>query len=238
MLDIELKEKPAEKATIIEGFPGFGFVSTIATEFLVKHLNAKPIGKITSQKLEPVAAIHQNEVLNPLQIFYDKKSNIIIVQALVPVNGLEWEIAETIAEFAKKVKAKEIISLEGVSSQAEAKSQQVFFFSKNDVKKKSMQQLKIPALEEGIIIGVTGALLMKSSDIPLSCFFVETHSKLPDNNGAAKLIQTVDGYLGLKIDYKPLVEKAKEFEAKIKNILSQLSATQDQKEKKELTYMG
>jgi predicted ATP-grasp superfamily ATP-dependent carboligase len=76
------------------------------------------------------------------------------------------------------------------------------------------------------------------TELPLSCFFVETHSKLPDNNGAAKLIKSLDAYLGLKVDYKPLFAKAKEFEEKIKSLLSQLSTTQDQKEKKELTYMG
>ncbi len=237
MLDLSLEKRPAEKATIIEGFPGFGFVSTIATEFLIKHLDAKPIGKISSNKLEPVAAIHKNEILNPLQIFYDKKSNIVIVQALVPVDGLEWEIAETIADFAKKIKAKEIISLEGVSSQVGVKNPQVFFFSNLKNKNKPTQQLKLPPLEEGIIVGVTGALLIKS-DLPLSCFFVETNSKLPDNTGAANLIKTLDHYLGLNIDYKPLLEKAKEFEDKIRGILSQLNATKDQKQKKDLTYMG
>ena len=237
MLRIDLKEKPLEKATIIEGFPGFGFVSTIATEFLIKHLDAKPIGKIVSNKLEPVAAIHKSEVLNPLQIFYSKKENIIIVQALIPVDELEWEIAETIADFAKKIKAKEIIGLEGVSSPTETKDSKVFFFTRDKNKKKFSQQLNIPPLEEGIIIGVTGALLMKT-ELPLSCFFVETHSKLPDNAGAAKLIKTLDAYLNLKVDYKPLFEKAKEFEDKLRGLLSQLSETKDQKEKKELAYMG
>ncbi|MEM4703250.1 MAG: PAC2 family protein [Candidatus Pacearchaeota archaeon] len=237
MLQIELEEKPAEKSTIIEGFPGFGFVSTIATEFLIKHLDAKPIGKIISTKLEPVAAIHKNEVLNPLQIFYAKKQNLVIVQALVPVDGLEWEIAETISDLAKKIKAKEIISLEGVSSPLELKESKVFFFSRAKGKKKFSQQLKIPPLEEGIIIGVTGALLMKT-DLPLSCFFVETHSKLPDNAGAAKLIKVLDMYLGLKVDYRPLLEKAKEFENKLKNILSQMTTVKSEKQKKDLTYMG
>ncbi|MEM1535994.1 MAG: PAC2 family protein [Candidatus Pacearchaeota archaeon] len=236
-MKIELKEKPQENAVIIEGFPGFGFVSTIATQFLIKHLNAKPIGRIVSEKLEPIATIHNNEVLDPLQIFYAKKENLVIVQALVPVDELEWEIADTISELAKKIKAKEIIGLEGVTSSFEGKESKVFFFSRIKEKRKLSQQLKIPPLQEGIIIGVTGALLMKK-DIPLSCFFVETHSKLPDNAGAAKLIKTLDAYLNLKVDYKPLLERAKEFEDKLKKILSQITTTKDQKEKKELTYMG
>ncbi|MCS7134665.1 MAG: PAC2 family protein [Candidatus Pacearchaeota archaeon] len=237
MLKIELKEKPKENAVLIEGFPGLGFVSTIATEFLIKHLNAKPIGKIFSTKLEPVAAIHKNEVLHPLQIFYSKNENIVIVQAIVPVDGLEWEIADAILKLAKKIKAKEIISLEGVSSPIQTKDSKVFFFSKWKEKNKILQKFNIPQLEEGIIIGVTGALLM-TSNIPLSCFFVETHSKLQDNAAAAKLIEALDMYLNLKVDYTPLLEKAREFEEKLKKILSSVTATKDQKEQKELTYMG
>lgn len=237
MLRIELKEKPKEGATIIEGFPGLGFVSTIATQFLIKHLGAKPIGKIVSTKIEPVATIHKNEVLYPLQIFYSKKENIVILQALVPVDGLEWEIADTIVKLAKKIKAKEIIGLEGVSSPTETKESKVFFFSREERNKKLLKKLDFPQLEEGIIIGVTGALLM-NSEVPLSCFFVETHSRLPDNVGAAKLIQALDMYLNLKVDYTPLIEKAKEFENKLKKILTQFTTTKEQKEKRELTYMG
>jgi len=237
MLTIDLKAKPAEKAVIIEGFPGFGFVSTIATEFLIKHLDAKPIGTIASTKLEPVAAIHNNQVLNPLQIFYDKKNNIVIVQALVPVDKLEWEIADTISDLAKRIKAKEIVSLEGVSSPMDAKSSKVFYYTSLKNKRTFDQTLKLPPLEEGIIVGVTGALLMKTQT-PLSCFFVETHSKLPDNAGAARLVKTLDSYLGLDVDYKPLLAKAKEFEGKIKKLLGQMSSIKEQKQKKDLDYMG
>jgi predicted ATP-grasp superfamily ATP-dependent carboligase len=51
-MNLDLKEEP-KNPTIIEGFPGFGFVSTIATEFLIKHLKAKKIGKINRLKNKP-----------------------------------------------------------------------------------------------------------------------------------------------------------------------------------------
>ena len=34
---IELKKRP-KRVTILEGFPGFGLVATIATEFLIQQL--------------------------------------------------------------------------------------------------------------------------------------------------------------------------------------------------------
>lgn len=132
---IELDERP-QKPIIIEGFPGFGFVSTIATEFLIRHLGAKPIGRITSDKITPVAAIHKTSLIYPLEIFYDKKTNIVLVQAVTPVDGLEWEIADTLVRLAKELKAKEFIGLEGVASTAQIKDPQVFYYASREEKKR------------------------------------------------------------------------------------------------------
>lgn len=234
---IELDERP-ERPIIIEGFPGFGFVSTIATEFLIKHLNAKPIGRIMSEKLTPVAAIHKSSLIYPLEIFYDKKTNILLVQAVTPVDGLEWEIADTLIRLAKELKAKEFIGLEGVSSPNQAKEPELFYYTNRENKNKQLSQLNISPLDEGIIIGVTGALIMKMKETPLSCFFVETYSDLPDNKGAAQLIKVLDNYLGLTIDPKPLLQKAKEFETKLKELFTKLSEVKIEKEKKKLSYTG
>ena len=235
---IEFTDEKPKGPIIIEGFPGFGFVSTIATEYIISHLNAKPIGRIVSDKLLPVAALHKNEVIYPLEIFYDKKTNIIIVQAVTPVEGLEWRLADVIVELAKQVNAKEIVGLEGVASQEEIEKANVFFYTNREEKKKSLAEINIEPLQEGIIIGVTGALLMKVQDVPFSCFFVETHTGLPDNKAASKLIETLDKYLGLTIDPKPLVEKAKEVEEKLKGLLTRIQQTKAVKEKKKLSYMG
>ena len=45
-------------------------------------------------------------------------------------------------------------------------------------------------------MGVSGALLLKA-EVPLSCFFAETHSSLPDSRAAAKIIEVLDKYLYL-----------------------------------------
>jgi len=238
-MKIELTQKPAPNAVIIEGFPGFGFVSTIATQYIVKHLNAKPIGRIISDKISPLIAIHNNEIIEPLQILYDKGKNIILVQALIPVDGIEWDIAETIIELAKQIKAKEIIGLEGVASQELSENPKVFFFTNDGAKRKKFQEMNINDLNEGIIVGVTGALLMKIKEgLDFTCFFVESHSQLPDNNAASKLIEILDKYINLGIDFKPLKEQAKQFEGKLKELMAKLKDVKVEKEKKSLSYTG
>ena len=110
-MEIQLDEKPKRGAVIIQGFPGFGLVSTIATEFLIDHLKAKRIGKIRSNKISPVIALHNGELLEPLGVFYDSKNNIIIVRAISPVKDVEWELTESLTKFSNEIKAKEIISI-------------------------------------------------------------------------------------------------------------------------------
>ena len=98
----ELKTKP-KSPIIVEGFPGFGLVGTIATEYLIKHLDAKPIGYIRIPEIPPVIAVHQGTAIEPLGIFYSKKHNLVILHALANVTGLEWEVSELLVKMAKEL---------------------------------------------------------------------------------------------------------------------------------------
>jgi uncharacterized protein len=235
-MQLQLKKRP-KNPVIIEGFPGFGLVGTIATEFLVKHLDAEQIGFIRMDEVPPVIAVHQGKPVEPLSIFYSKKYNLIVLHALSSVQGYEWELAELLRKLSKELKAKEVISLEGVGSpeQKQKGAARVFFTGKNG---KKLKNYGAQPLHEGIIMGVTGALLLKK-DMALTCLFAETHSNLPDSRAAAKLIEILDKYLGLKVDYKPLIEKADRFEGKIKDLMKKTqSATIQQAEKKKQSYFG
>jgi len=233
-MEIILEKKP-KNPTIIEGFPGFGFVSTIATEFLVEHLGAKQIGRIESNHIMPMVAMHNSRIIEPLGIFYDSKNNLVIFHAITNVGGLEWEIADKLAVLCKELKPKEIISLEGVASNSD--EGRAFFYSNISKSNDLFKKIKIEPLKEGIIMGVTGALLLNAK-CPLSAIFVETHSQLPDSKAAAKIIEVLDKYLNLKIDYRPLLAKAEQFESKIKSIMEQSNKSKEEKEKKELSYFG
>ena len=73
-MKIELTKKP-QGVTIIEGFPGFGLVGTISTEFLLDHLDTKKIGHIWFSEMNPMVAVHDKEIVDPLGIFYNKQYN-------------------------------------------------------------------------------------------------------------------------------------------------------------------
>tara|TARA_Y100000310_G_scaffold336835_1_gene422410 strand:- start:22 stop:732 length:711 start_codon:yes stop_codon:yes gene_type:complete len=236
-MEIELTKKP-RKPTIIGGFPGFGLVGMIATEYLINHLDTIEIGRIWSNKLPAIVAIQDSELVQPLQIFYNKKYNLVIVQGLAAMHGSEWEISEAVAKLAMDLKAKEIITLEGIGSAAGGDA--LYAYS-TDAKKRTILAKDFTPMKKGIIVGITGALLVNTMDKkPAVCFLAETQSGLPDSKAASKLIAALDKYLGLGIDYKPLLKQAAVFESKLKGLLSQSkqAVTANKAAKAEQSYFG
>jgi len=236
-MEVKLWKKP-KNCIIIEGFPGFGLVGTIASEFLIEHLQTEQIGKIIFNDMPAMVAIHENKIVEPLGIFYNQKYNIVILHAITAATHYEWDMASTVAKLASDLQAKEIISLEGVGSGAESEGSRVFYYSNNDKNAKIFEKVGIESLKEGIIIGVTGAILLRAEKMPVSCLFAETHSNLPDSKASAKLIEALDKYLGMDLDYKPLLEQAQKFEEKLKTILQKSQEAQEISDKKKLSYLG
>lgn len=234
-MQLSLTKKP-KSPLVIEGFPGFGLVGTITTEFLIDHLKCEQIGRCYFENAVPTIAIHQGGVIDPISIFYNKKFNIVIIHSITNAAGIEWQAADMINEISKSLDAKEIICVEGVGS-PQAEGERVFFYTTTAQTAKKLTSEGIQPLGEGIIIGVTSAVLMKTV-IPTLCLFAETHSNLPDSKAAANVITLLDKYLGLDVDPAPLYKKAAEFERKLKTIIDQASQAQKQHENKDLRYMG
>ncbi|MBI2658323.1 proteasome assembly chaperone family protein [Candidatus Woesearchaeota archaeon] len=236
-MEVKLWKKP-KNCTIVEGFPGFGLVGTIASEFLIEHLKTEQIGKILFNDMPAMVAIHENKLVEPLGIFYNQKYNVVILHAITAATHYEWDMAATIGKLASDLQAKEIISLEGVGSGEDSEGSRVFYYSSDEKTAKAFEKAGIGPLKEGIIIGVTGAVLLRVEKIPISCLFAETHSNLPDSKAAAKVIEALDKYLGMELDYKPLLEQAQKFEEKLKTILQKSQEAQEISDKKKLSYLG
>jgi len=90
-------------------------------------------------------------------------------------------------------------------------------------------------------MGATAALLLEAKDFPVTCLFAEAHSQLPDSESAAKIVDALNSYMGLKVDYKPLLEAAKKFEANLRQYIEKAKeVNQSKRDKtiKELGYIG
>ncbi|MBU0756583.1 MAG: PAC2 family protein [Nanoarchaeota archaeon] len=236
-MKIILHKKP-KNPTIIEGFPGFGLIGTITTEFLIEHLKAKEIGSFEYDSLPAIVAVHQEKLVNPMGVFYAEKENIIILHTILNTQGVEWKLCDSILNMVKTLNAPEIVCLEGVSSKQTTDNSQVYYYATSPKSKQKLSKIKdVKSLKESIILGVSGALMLRSH-IPVTCFFAETHLEFPDSKAASNIVKILDSYLGLKVDYKPLLAQAKEFEEKFKTIMEQSSIASKVRDKKQMSYLG
>jgi uncharacterized protein len=232
-----LTKKP-KNPVIIVGFPGFGLVSTIATEFLMDHLKTEKIGSVHMSNLPPMIAVHSGKAIDPIGIFYNKEHNIVLVHVISAAKDIEWKLAEAVIDLAKQLKAKEIVSLEGIGSLKPSEKTRSFFFASKKENTARLEKLTTAPLKEGIIMGLTGILMLKSSkEYPVTALFAEAHSNMPDSKAAAKVIEVLNDYVGLKIDTKPLIKQAEKFENKLRQLLEK-TTEMSKEQKKKLTYVG
>ena len=133
------------------------------------------------------------------------------------VNTFEWRITDILLDLCKQLKCKELISLEGIAASNPEKTSMFFYTNINEGRKK-FAKLNMDPLKEGIVMGVSGALLLKSKT-PLSCIFIESHVNIADSMAAARIIEVLDKYLKLKVDFTPLMKTAQEFETKLRTII-------------------
>jgi len=237
-MEITLKKVP-KNPIVIEGFPGHGLVSTIVTGYLVDHLRTEPIGKIWIPELKPIVAIQHSEIINPLEIFWNKEHNIVIVQSLTGASGVEWKIAQGISDLCKKLKAKELISIEGIASPSMGNNPKTYYYASDMKMKRKFEDIGVRTVGSGIVVGVTAALLLKlPKNIPSSCIFVEAELGMPDSKAAAEIIKVLDDYLGLKVSYKPLLKKAEKFEENLKRLITDSKSAHKRQQLKDINYLG
>lgn len=236
-MEIILKKRP-KNPTIMQGFPGMGMVGAIAAEFLIRHLDTELIGKIVIDKTPPLVAVHDGKLIEPFSIYYNAKYNLLIIHSIIATPGAEWQLADAVTSLANELKAKEIISLEGIGSPTETAEIKTLYYTRSKKMEALMKKANIEPLKEGIIMGQTSALLVKADITPVSCIFAETHTNLPDSKAAAEIIKALDAVLGLKIDYKPLLKVAAQFEEKFRGIMVQSEKAKDLQAKKQMSYVG
>ena len=238
-MEIVLNRKP-RGPVVISGFPGVGMVGAIAAEFLIQHLGTKQIGKFILDKTPAMVAVHEGRLIEPFGIYYSSRHNIVVVHSILSVPGSEWQTATALLDICRQLKAKELVSIEGVGSgpDAEQVSGKIFYYTASESKEKQLRKQKLERLKEGIIMGPTSAVLIKAGKLPVTCFFAQTKDSLPDSNAAAQVIRALDGYLGLKVDYKPLLQLAAKFEEKLRGIIAQSRQAEELRDKKQMSYVG
>ncbi|MFT4343395.1 MAG: proteasome assembly chaperone family protein [Candidatus Woesearchaeota archaeon] len=232
----DVLKKIRESPTVIQGFPGFGLIGSIVTEFMIEHLKCVKLDQHYFEELPANLAIHEGKIIEPISVYYNEHYNILLIHSLISGNGIEWKAADYVNSICEKVNARELVCIEGVSSGADPQGR-TFYHCTDSSRIEYLQSKGAQPLKEGIIMGVTSALLLKAK-VPMLCLFGEAESSMPDNNASASIIEMLDKIFDLQIDPQPLRESAKALEEKFKSIMNQMQSAGEEKDKKMMSYVG
>jgi len=221
-------------ATIIDGFPSVGLVSTITANYLIDVLELQQIGIMDSKFFPTVSIVRNGVPLYPVRI-YAGKGVCIFISEFQPAPKLIRPIAETILAFAKKKGATTIISPEGLvldqeNSDEEAEVQ-VYALGSTQETRELLTKHNIEQFGNGIITGVSGVLLNlgKKDNINAISILAEANPNYPDARAAAKVIEAIDKLLpGTRIDVKPLYTEAENIEKTLRMMQKQAAPAQAQ----------
>lgn len=227
----EFKQVDLKGATIIDGFPSVGLVSTITANYLIDVLELEQIGIMDSEHFPTVSIVRNAVPMYPVRI-YAGSGVCIFISEFQPAPKLIRPIAQQIMEFARKKGCKTIISPEGLVVEGEGAGEvHVYALGSTEETRKTLEKHGLTQFANGIITGVSGVLLNLGKKVNFNTISIlaEANPNYPDARAAAKVIEVIDALLeDVTIDVKPLYSEAENIERTLRAMQKQ-AATTDQK---------
>jgi predicted ATP-grasp superfamily ATP-dependent carboligase len=239
------EEAPAPKnfgegSVLVSAFPSAGLATTVAGHYMIRALSLPRVGRFESPEIAPIAVVQGGEV-HPIIRVYGRPDLGLVLSEFPPSPSQANSIARAILDAAERHKVRMIIGFEGVvphppgdgeaeeqeSAVAEDQSPEqvwVAYSRKDPTILKSFEPAKARLLEDGVIGGVSGALLVQGigRPVPVAVLLVSARvaEGLPDHRAGAALIETLDRLLPeLEIDTGPLRAQAEQIEKALRAVM-------------------
>src|SRR5436309_12750083 len=102
----ELKRMDLRGATVIDGFPSVGLVSSIVANYLINALSLTQIGIMDSVYVPTVALVRDAQPMNPVRIYAGPKVDdhdqiVVFISEFQPPPNLINAIAATVRDWAQ-----------------------------------------------------------------------------------------------------------------------------------------
>jgi len=211
-----IKEKFQTKfknPVLIEGLPGLGMVGRIATRYLVRQLKAEKFALLYSPHFPYYVIVNKkgNTRLLRGEFHFWKNpggSDLILFTGDSQAQTIEgqYEIAETILDFAKKHKVEAIITLGGYRKEAGEIPKVVATATDPEILNRALEADAAPSPPGNPIVGTAGLLvgMAKFKGIPALCLLGETRGYLPDPKAAKSILLVLQKMLKVDVDFSDL----------------------------------
>ena len=218
----------ARGSVLLTSFPSAGLATTVAAHYIVRTLNLPRVGFLDSPDAAPIALVQGGHVQPAVRVY--GRPNLGLVVSEFPTSAsASSSIADAVLTAAEAKGARLVLCLEGVvphpveeeprEETKEEPSESIWVvMSKTDpALSKSFATAGARELEDGVIGGVSGALLVRSlyRNVPVAVVLTSSQGPegFPDNRAGAALIEMLDRLLPeLAIDTGPLRTQAEMIE--------------------------
>ncbi len=240
----ELKKVDLKGATVIDGFPSVGLVSSIAANYLINVLGMELIGIMDSMYFPTVSLVREGKPQNPVRIYASERNGddsssdriVVFISEFQPPANLVKPIAHAMLDWAEDQRCKMMISPEGVVidredapvEQCKDEGVEVYGVASTPWMRELLAKHEVEEFREGVITGVAGVLLNEGHrrDFNVCTLLAEAHPDYPDARAAAKVVEVIDRILlHTPLDAKPLYEEAERIESQLKLIHKQTKTT-------------
>ena len=210
--------------TLVTGFPGFGYVGTIAVRYLVRKLNAVKVGNVFTRYMPDFTALDDYGMVTPFEIFVHVGSGTVyLLNNVIPYTPERQSFVEAVVDWFTSVGGSRAILVGGLNSRFRTGSEELSWLCLNNCG----WSLEEPQLPKGLYIVGPLALLTMALDsrrIPTLIVLPYTDPGRYDPRAASVAVDRISRLLGLGVDVSELLEHSKlieEAEEKLKEAIKE-----------------
>jgi uncharacterized protein len=197
----EYKKMDLKNPVVICSFPGAGMVGSICTGYIIEQLQMHQIAFVDSRFTLPGVIYIGEKLRHPFRLYSNADANLCVVNCEIPITSARgvYSVLDAITKWSLKYNSRELIVLDAfpldnfpgpdrkvlvLSSDSKAAYGDGFHLL-SDLNDKNFT---------AFVGGVSGGLLSLCISSGISCrgFFVPSYSRIPDPEGAALLIESVN----------------------------------------------
>lgn len=195
------KKTDLNNPTIICSFPGAGMVGSICTGYIIEQLKLHQIAFVDSRFTLPGVIYIGEKLRHPFRLYSSADTSLCVINCEIPITSTRgvYSVLDAIIKWSLKYNSRELIVLDAfpldnfpgpdrkvliLSSDSKAVYGDGFHLL-SDLNDKNFT---------AFVGGISGGLLSLCISSGISCkgFFVPSYSRIPDPEGAALLIESVN----------------------------------------------
>ncbi len=194
---------------LVTGFPGFGYVGTIATRYLVNKLSAVKVGDVITKYMPDFTALEDYGLMTPYEIFVvEDKKLMLLVNNSLPQPPERVAYAKKFTDWFIKIGGSKAILAGGLNSKFKEGNEEFRWACIHGCG----WSFEEPQIDKGLyIVGplATFFAMFNLRKIPTLLIFPYTEPSKYDPGAAAVFVKKVDEILGLGVDVDDLLQYSK-----------------------------